>query len=99
MVGDPDTQTPADWTTLFGQVVLIRARAEATGPQHGGSVVPSGWRMGGPWFCQNGARQTTRWPRRWSSPTERRVSPCVHKQLDACTSVSDWHIRGNEGAP
>lgn len=22
------------------------------------------------------------------------MSPCVHKQLDACTSVSDWHIRG-----
>lgn len=44
MVGDPDTQTPADWTTLFGQVVLIHVHTEATWPRRGGSGVPSGWR-------------------------------------------------------
>lgn len=48
MVRDPDTQTPADWTTLFGQVVLIPRSHEASWPRRGGSGAPSG--RGGPLF-------------------------------------------------
>lgn len=105
---DADGLPTSWWETLIlrpqqtGRPCLDKwfSSALALRQQGCGAVAPvcpqaGGW--GGPWFCQNGARQTTRWPRRWSSPTsaqERRVSPCVHKQLDARTLVSDWHIQG-----
>lgn len=81
---------------MFGQVVLIQVRTEATGLRRGGSGVPSGCRRGALVFRTVPAKPPAGHgggPRRRTQ--ERRVSPCVHKQLDARTSVSDSHIRGS----
>lgn len=58
--------------------------------------MPSGWRRGALVFRTVPAKPPAGHgggPRRRTQ--ERRVSPCVHKQLDARTSVSDSHIRGS----